>query len=316
MKLVYLGTPYFSGQMLQYLASDQQSYEVAAVITQPDQPFGRKKVVTPSPVKETALKNGIQVFHSFDALEELKPDIAVLFAYGEIIPERVLSIPKHGFWNIHPSLLPNFRGASPITYPLFLQEKKTGVTLMQMDKDLDHGPIIGTTAYDLQETDTRAYLERHFTEMAFQLFKKHLSVLQANGYVQCQNQDHSQATFTRPLNRNDGYITQSLLTQALKGEIHDRARAPEIIREYLVKHALEDTYMDRYTSSAHLVWSLFRAFQGWPGLWTTIHIENRETRLKLLDMKYEEDTLILLRVQLEGKTPVDFKTFQNAYSLF
>lgn len=316
MKIVYLGTPYFAASLLEMLLSQRDLLEVAAVITQPDQPVGRKKVPTPSPVKETALKNGIPVSYSLQTIEEVQPDLAILFAYGEIIPHKVLSIPKYGFWNVHPSLLPLFRGASPITYPLFLNEEHTGVTLMQMDRDLDHGPIIGQVLYRIQKSDTRGFLEKHFTEMAFLLFKKHFIELQANGSVLCQEQTHSKATFTRPLSRDDGFIPKSLLSKALKGEKALLEDAPALVVEYLTKHNELETFSSRYDSASKIVWSMNRALHDWPGLWTKVLIENRELRLKLLDFSYTNEKLAMTRVQLEGKNPVDFASFQKAYALF
>lgn len=316
MKIVYLGTPYFAGNFLEKIVTDVPSVEICAVVTQPDQPVGRKKELTPSPVKITALKNEIPVFHSLEAVSQAKPDLAVLFAYGEIIPESILAIPKYGFWNIHPSLLPLYRGASPITYPLFLNDAVSGVSLMQMDRDLDHGPIIAQKEYNLKETDTRAFLEKHFTEMAFQLFKNSLLHLQANNHVPCQPQIHDKATFTRPLTRDDGYIPLLLLQQALKGENHDLSTAPAILTEFLSKHSLTETFDSRYKSAAELLWSFYRAFDGWPGVWTTAKISGKILRIKLLEFSFNGNDISLDLVQLEGKTPVDFATFQSAYSLF
>ena len=115
MKIVYIGSPSFSADILKQLISDKESLsiDVTAVITQPDQPVGRKKIMTPTAVKLTAEELSIPVYTNLSVIKGNTPDLVILFAYGEIIPQWALDLPQFGFWNIHPSLLPEFRGRLP-----------------------------------------------------------------------------------------------------------------------------------------------------------------------------------------------------------
>lgn len=160
MKVVYMGTPDFAVPPLEALA--EAGYEVAAVVTQPDKPKGRGKTLLPTPVKETALKHGIPVWQPakvrepefMEKLEALKPDVIIVAAFGQIIPEKILSLPEYGCLNIHASLLPKYRGAAPIQYAVIDGEKESGVTLMKMGTGLDTGDMIARAVVPLSEEET------------------------------------------------------------------------------------------------------------------------------------------------------------------
>ncbi|MDD4495074.1 MAG: methionyl-tRNA formyltransferase, partial [Eubacteriales bacterium] len=145
MRIVFMGTPEFAVPCLEILIN--RKYEISAVVTQPDKPCGRGKKLTPPPVKTFALEKGIKVLQPKsvrtqefeDQLKELSPDLAVVVAYGKILPLNVLNLPKFGCINIHASLLPYYRGAAPINWAIIKGEKVTGVTSMFMDEGMDTG---------------------------------------------------------------------------------------------------------------------------------------------------------------------------------
>ncbi len=145
LKIVFLGTGEFARLILQNLAS---SLPISLVITQPDRPEGRKKTLLPPPVKKQALflnlplAQPIKIKEFYSSLKKIKPDLIIMADYGQIIPENILNLPRYGVWNIHPSLLPKYRGPSPLQTAILNQDKCTGISIILTDKLLDHGPII------------------------------------------------------------------------------------------------------------------------------------------------------------------------------
>lgn len=274
--IAYFGTPYFSAILLDKIVTDKTlPFQVMYVVTQPDKPVGKKQIVTPSPVKEVAEKYKIPISEFKPALDV---DLCLVYAYGVILPKELLTVPKYGFFCIHPSLLPKYRGASPIAYPLMSGDTKTGVTIFQMDEKIDHGPIVVQKEMNIAPDDRRPQLEKKLTSLAFDLLKtidfKKLHPLE---------QDHSKATYTHFLKKDDGYIPFGHFT-----------------RSDLVKS----------------IYNRFRGLYPWPGIWTLITIKDQEKRLKITDLEYTNSRLIIKKVQLEGKNEVDFKIFNKAYRVF
>ncbi|MCQ2479518.1 MAG: methionyl-tRNA formyltransferase, partial [Clostridia bacterium] len=160
MNIVFMGTPDFSVPCLQRLIDD--GHNVSAVFTQPDKPKGRGHHMMPPPVKELAVKYNIPVYQpqklrtsdAFEILTEIKPELIIVVAYGQILPKNILELPKYGCVNIHASLLPKYRGAAPIQWSVLNGEKKSGVTSMQMDVGLDTGDMLLTAETEIGENDT------------------------------------------------------------------------------------------------------------------------------------------------------------------
>lgn len=160
MKIVYMGTPDFAVPPLEALV--RSGYEVAAVVTQPDKPKGRGKTLMPTPVKEEAMKHDIPVYQPLkvrepefvEILENIAPDIIVVAAFGQIIPKKILDMPKYGCINIHASLLPKYRGAAPIQQAVIDGEKESGVTIMRMGTGLDTGDMISKVVVPLDKEET------------------------------------------------------------------------------------------------------------------------------------------------------------------
>ena len=200
MRIVFMGTPDFSVPCLQALIDDGR--DVCAVFTQPDKPKGRHGVLSAPPVKELALKYDIPVYQP-DSLknDEIKSyfaslgaDLAIVVAYGKILPEEFLNAPKYGCINMHASLLPKLRGAAPIQWSIINGEKRSGVTAMQMDKGLDTGDILLSESVEIRDDETAQELHDELSVLGAQVMRKTLLMLQ-KGVLSPIRQDDSQSTY-------------------------------------------------------------------------------------------------------------------------
>lgn len=200
MRIVFMGTPDFSVPCLQALIDD--GHDVCAVFTQPDKPKGRHGVLSAPPVKELALKYDIPVYQP-DSLknDEIKSffaslgaDLAIVVAYGKILPEEFLNAPKYGCINMHASLLPKLRGAAPIQWSIINGEKRSGVTAMQMDKGLDTGDILLSESVEIRDDEMAQELHDELSVLGAQVMRKTLLMLQ-KGVLSPIRQDDSQSTY-------------------------------------------------------------------------------------------------------------------------
>jgi methionyl-tRNA formyltransferase len=187
--------------------------EVVAVVTQPDRARGRGRNVTPCPVKELALKHGLNVLQPEKVSEEgfqkkiegLQPDLFVVVAYGQILPGSLLKIPRYGAVNVHASLLPKYRGAAPIAWALLKGEKLTGVTTMVMDEGMDTGDMLLKAEFPIGGEETNETLRDQLALLGAQLLTKTLKEMKA-GNLRPAPQDQSKATYAPPLKKEDGRI--------------------------------------------------------------------------------------------------------------
>ncbi|MCB7068606.1 methionyl-tRNA formyltransferase [Caldifermentibacillus hisashii] len=199
-KVVFMGTPDFSVPILNRLLTD--GYEVIGVVTQPDRPVGRKKTMTPPPVKIAAEQHGIPVFQpeklrdeaSLQAILNLYPDLVITAAYGQILPKKLLDAPTYGCINVHASLLPELRGGAPIHYAIIQGKEKTGITIMYMAEKLDAGDILAQTVVPIAERDTVGTLHDKLSEAGADLLSDTLPKL-LNGEITPIKQDDREATF-------------------------------------------------------------------------------------------------------------------------
>lgn len=225
MNIVFMGTPAFAVPSLRMLLSE--GYNVVAVVTQPDRPQGRKKVLMPTPVKEVALEHGIPVLQpqrmrNPEAVAELaayKPDLIVTAAYGQILPKSVLELPANGCVNVHGSLLPKYRGGAPIQRCIIDGETETGITLMYMAEGLDTGDMIAQVKVAIDEEDTSGTLFEKLSLAGAALLKEQMPRL-ANGRVAAEKQDDGLATYAPNLKREDEKIDWSAST----GDIYNQIR--------------------------------------------------------------------------------------------
>lgn len=211
MKLVFMGTPDFAVPCLEELI--KAGHEIVGVFTQPDKPVGRKRVMTPPPVKVCAEKNGITVYQPdsvrteecLSLMKELNPDCVVVVAYGKIIPSDMLKLPKFGFVNVHGSLLPKYRGAAPIQWSIIDGEKKTGVTTMQMDDGIDTGDMLEVSETEIGENETAGELFDRLAEMGGKLIVSTLSKLE-KGELTPIPQDHEKSNYAKIISKEMALI--------------------------------------------------------------------------------------------------------------
>lgn len=230
MKIVFMGTPEFAVLPLRTLV--KEGYEVVAVVTQPDRPQGRKRILTPSPVKEEAVCHGIPVLQpekirNEDAIQQLRkfsPDLIVTAAYGQILPKSVLQLPRLGCINLHASLLPKYRGGAPVHYAIMNGEKKTGVTIMYMAEGLDTGDMISKVELPIYEDDHTGTLLARLSEAGAALLMETLPGLAA-GTVTAVAQNNDEATYAPTIKREDERINWSRSASAIHNQV--RALTPE-----------------------------------------------------------------------------------------
>ncbi len=291
---VFFGTERFAATILEGLLNDPQ-FAIKLVITQPDRPVGRHQEITPTPVKLIAEKYKVPFLQP----ESLKNfsfedtfDIGIVAQYGLIIPEHILQAPTHGLVNTHTSLLPKYRGASPIQSALMNGEKETGVTIMQMDKGLDTGPILLQKKIGIAPNDTYELLDVKLATPALEGLKEAVPAF-ISGTLTPTPQNEAEATMCRPLSRDTGKIV--------------------------------------WSETAEHIHNLFRGTYPWPGTWTLwegkrlkllqIEITN-EKSLKPGEVRVDGTTLAIgtgdgtvhvETLQLEGKKAMDTKTFLTGF---
>lgn len=277
MKIIFFGTPEYVIPILETL---HKNYKVVGVVTQPPRIAGRKEIKTFSAVDNWAFKHKLAIIR--DLKEKLpEADLGIVAAYGQIIPKNIIKHFSCGILNIHPSLLPKYRGPSPTQAAIASGETQTGVTVIKMDELVDHGPIVSFFREEIRPDDTSGSLrERLFkrsAEFLITLIPNYLS-----GKIKLRQQDHKEASLTKIIKKTDGFVDSE--------KIEDPKEA---------------SYIER----------LIRAMKPWPGTWTLVYLGSAKEakRLKLLKAHLEEGKLILDKVQLEGKKPVSWDEFKRGY---
>jgi methionyl-tRNA formyltransferase len=315
MKIVFFGTPEYVQPVVEMLhktfePSGENKSSIVAVVTQKPKPVGRKKILSHSPIDKWAYNKDILIFNESQELlnSELKPDIGILASFGEIIPKEVLNYFPHGILNIHPSLLPKYRGASPVRAAIAAGETKTGATIIKLDEELDHGKIISQFKIEIEKSDTAKKLrEKLFiqsAEVLSALIKPYLK-----GKIQLKIQNEKEATFTTLIRKKEGFIKPKYIKEALKGKSFTEKWDISFIKIGLKKDVFQ------ITPSSVSVDCFIRAMNPWPIAWTTIkpNPKNEPKRLKILKTHLSGKKLVLDEVQLEGKSPVSWKQFREGY---
>ena len=209
MRVIFMGTTPFSCVVLKQLLDD--GYNLVAVVTQPDRPFGRKKVLKASPVKEMALEHQIDVLQpekikeASELVLSYKPDLILTCAYGQIVPESILNFPKYKALNVHASLLPKYRGGAPIHWSIIRGEDETGVSLMRMDKGMDSGGVLSQRSVPIEDADMMSDVESKLMDVSKDLIhidlKEYLS-----GNLEFVEQDEAKVTLAYTIQREDEFI--------------------------------------------------------------------------------------------------------------
>lgn len=250
LRIIFMGTAELSCASLEKLSSDK-IFQVVAVVTQPDKPKGRDLKLTPSPVKVLAEKLNLPVLQPLKArdekfiteLRELKPDLMVVVAYGQILPQVMLDLPPHGCLNVHTSLLPKYRGAAPIQWAIADGNAETGVTIMKMDAGLDAGPILSIRRTPILPTDDSQVLHDRLAQLGAELLVETIPGYVA-GKIQTQPQPVEGSTYAAKIKKEDGQIDWSL--------------------------------------PAETIWNRLRAFTPWPGAFAFLQTESKPQLLKIL----------------------------------
>ncbi len=300
-KTILMGTPGFAETIFRKTYPTlKDRLDITAVITAPDKPVGRKQELVPSPVKKWALENNLPVLQPkkiadpewIRRVQELNPDLIILCAYGQIIPKEILDIPKYGALNIHPSLLPKYRGASPIQATILNGDKETGITIMLMDKEMDHGPTISNFQFPISNKITYKELENKLADVAADLLIKTLFDW-IDGKIKAQPQDHFKATFCKIIKKENGKIDWNKSAQEIERQV--------------------------------------RAFRQWPTAYTfwngkqikILKASTKESKIKKTGEVFTENKelmvqtgngiLILKEIQLEGGKPMSVQDFLNGH---
>ena len=221
MKIVFAGTPDFAAAHLQALI-DCGQHHIVAVYTQPDRPAGRGKKLTPSPVKQLACDHNINVFQppslkdseAQQQLASLDADIMIVVAYGLLLPQAVLEIPRLGCINVHGSLLPKWRGAAPIQRAIEAGDRETGICIMQMDAGLDTGPVISVARCPITAADTSATIYQKLSELGAPTLLAALAKID-QGVAVAEQQDDSQSTYARKIDKAEALIDWSEAAETL-----------------------------------------------------------------------------------------------------
>ena len=242
MRIVFMGTPDIAAVCLKRILAD--GFEVVGVYTQPDRPRGRGMKLTPSPVKTAALEAGIPVFQpesfreeeTVRQLRELNPDLCAVVAYGRILPQKVLDVPKLGCINIHASLLPKYRGSAPYQWAVLNGEKKTGVTAMYLVREMDAGDMIDRVETPIGENETAGQLLDRLAQLGAGLLSRTLTRFASEGKLPAEAQNPAEVSFAPMLDKSFSPIDWTKSA----GQVHDQVRGlnpwPVAVMELNGKH--------------------------------------------------------------------------------
>ncbi|MBQ9914024.1 MAG: methionyl-tRNA formyltransferase [Clostridia bacterium] len=302
MRIAFMGTPDFSVECLKALVNSE--HEVVGVFCQPDKPVGRKQELTPPDVKIEALKHGLDVYQpvslrngkGVSILETLKPDLVVVVAYGKILPDDFLAFPKYGCINVHASVLPKYRGASPIHYAVLNGDKTTGVTVQQMDSGIDTGDILTVKECEIGINDTTEYMYEVLAPLGAEAMMETIALIEKSE-LKPVKQDESKAShvglLTKEMSRIDWSDTAF--------NIHNKIRG-------LYSWPGASTVLNGKTLKIHSSVLCEKKGNNNPGAVI-------ESDGKIIVCCGDNNTVELKTVQLEGKKRMDASVFLNGYPI-
>lgn len=283
LNLVYIGSPAFSASILESIIKGNE-VDVVGVVTSPDKPAGRSLTLTPSPVAKLAETYDLPTYKpekldeaNLAHLKLLKPDIFLVVSYGKIIPKSYLDCPKIGTFNLHFSLLPKYRGALCISEAIKNGDTTTGVTLMQMDERLDHGPVISQLKVAIDINDNTAILTTKLTQAAIAILADKLPEIYAQKYKAIPQDE-----------------TKVILTPSHKTQTRQNAYIP------YDKILIANNGID-----SKKIHNLVRSLNPDPGAWTTID----NTEIKIIKTSLIENKLVIDTIQLSGKSPISWNQY-------
>ena len=295
-RIIFMGTPEISAKVLEGIISD--GFNVVALIAQPDRPVGRKQILEPVPTKVVAEKYNIPVYQplkirkEYDFIKDLKPDVIVTLAYGQIVPQGLLDIPTYGAINLHGSLLPKYRGAAPIQYALINGDKVTGMTLMKMVKEMDAGEMYDKEEIAIEESDNMTSLFDKMGDAALRLILRALPKYLNHEYVGIP-QDENHVSYCPTIKPEEEKLDLSQNKEKIIGYIRALSEVPGA---YL--------YLDQQKVKIYKAQIVSDEVSGTIG--EIIKADKNGFHLQL-----SNGVISLLEVQKEGKKKIDYKSFIN-----
>ncbi len=299
-RVIFMGTPEFACPTLQKLIDSGE--QVISVITQPDRPKGRGQKLMPPPVKELALRHGIQVHQPVkvrkpafvDQVRSMQPDVIVVVAFGQILPKALLEIPPHGCINVHASLLPRYRGAAPLNWCLVNGEAETGVTTMLMDVGLDTGPMLLKRVTPIDGDEDIVSLHDRMSVMGAELLAETMAGLK-NGTVCPEPQDDALSCYAPMLKKEDGLIDWARPAFELHNQVRGLAAWPVAFTE--MHGQVLKVYRTRIGNGIGLPGTVLHAAKG------------------VLEVACQEGSLFLAELQLAGKKRLPVASFLAGCSI-
>ena len=302
LKIAFFGTPEFAVPALQKLID--RGEDIMAVVTQPDRAVGRGQQVKLTPVKQLALTYALAVLQPervrqpefLEAFRQLKCDLAVVVAFGQIFPQALLDIPPYGFINVHSSLLPAYRGAAPINWAIINGETETGATIMQLDAGMDTGAILLQERLPIQPDDTAQTLHDRLARLGAQLLGKALDELR-QGLWQPRAQDGSQATYAALMKKDDGLIDWTRDSRSLVNQVRGMTPWPGCF-----------SFIDGKILKIHRAAALEKKHGHQPGMVMAADAEG-------IEVAAGSGSVLLREVQLEGKKRMEARDFLKGFRL-
>jgi methionyl-tRNA formyltransferase len=306
-KILFMGTSLFAKEILTGLV--EEGYNITAIFTQPDKKVGREQKISASPLKELATMHNIPFFQpekldnrAASEIKSIGPEIIIVAAYGKILPANILEIPKRGCFNVHASLLPKFRGPSPIQNALMEGAKKTGITIIKMDAGIDTGDILSQKEIEIEASDTSSTLSQKLSILGKELMAETMKLI-IQEKIKPQKQNDQEATFCQLVEREDGHIF--------------------------------------WNEEAEIIYNKYRALYSWPGIFTFWKEAEKMQRIKLcrvsladfdsqekrqigeifesedkIGVQTAKGVIILEEIQLEGKNPTAPQEFIKGHPKF
>jgi methionyl-tRNA formyltransferase len=306
MRIIFIGTGEIGLPTLHALVKSTE-HQVLAVVTQPDKPVGRQLKLAASPVKEAAFKLHLKIFQpekignatSVAQLKYLKPDLIVVAAYGQILTKEILNLPKYGCLNIHTSLLPKYRGASPIHSAIAAGERQSGVTIMWMDEGLDTGDILSQEVLTIRRHETAQTLHDRLAKVGADALLKALPLIET-GNAPRTKQDKAKATLTKKLKKEDGHIKWD--RPQMEIDAHIRAMTPWPSAYVWIPQEADQKMLKIFTTI------ISRRAKGKPGEVVRVDKHGILVAAKV-------GGLLLREVQLEGKKKMHAAEFARGFNL-
>ena len=300
-RIVYMGTPVFSQYIFEKLIL--AGYNIVALVSQPDRPVGRKRIITATPTKEIALKYNIPVFQpekikdEYEFIRELKPDIIITCAYGQFVPQGLLDIPPYGCLNIHASLLPKLRGGAPIQHALIDGHDKTGVTLMEMIKKMDAGRMYAKVETDITDEDTYDTLHERLKLLGAELILNNLN-LYFEGKLEGIPQDENEVTISPNISKEEEHIDFTKTTREVFNMIRGLSSIPGA--NFIYNNEVVKVYRSRIGD---------KNYSKEPGEIVNISKDS-------IDIKTGDGVVEITEIQLQGKTRIKVKDYLNGNNKF